>query len=59
MRGKSSQGLTLPLRYLMHKRLKDLEVTERKQVGDAEALFNSDDGSNPVASGFYNSGSEL
>lgn len=36
--GTASQGLTLPssLRY-MKKRLKDLEVSERKQVGDTEA----------------------
>ncbi|KAK4155089.1 hypothetical protein C8A00DRAFT_13862 [Chaetomidium leptoderma] len=39
----SPRGLTLPMRYLMRKRLKHpapLEITERRQVGDAEAIFN-------------------
>ncbi|SPQ27295.1 30ee4856-21f0-4bbc-ae13-56e843df2887 [Thermothielavioides terrestris] len=47
MRGTGSssspRGLTLPMRYLMRKRLKypaPLEVTERRQVGDAEATVN-------------------
>jgi hypothetical protein len=33
--------LTLPssLRYIVHKRLKSMEVSERKQVGDAESMF--------------------
>lgn len=46
MRGGSgslaSQGLTLPMRYIMRKRLKSLEVTERRQVGDAESMVNPD-----------------
>lgn len=42
MRDANSRGLTLPssLRYVLHKRLKDMEVTERKQVGDAESMVN-------------------
>lgn len=46
MRGATaSQGLTLPLRYIMRKRLKNpelapMEITERRQVGDAEATIN-------------------
>lgn len=38
----SSRGLTLPMvgKYRIHKRLKDLEVTERRQVGDAQDLLN-------------------
>ncbi|KAK4186079.1 hypothetical protein QBC35DRAFT_388034 [Podospora australis] len=47
MRGantSSSQGLTLPMRYIMRKRLRDPyyapEITERRQVGDAEAAMN-------------------
>ncbi|PNH37164.1 hypothetical protein VD0004_g9614 [Verticillium dahliae] len=38
----ASRGLTLPLlaRYRIHKRLKDLEITERRQVGDAQDLLN-------------------
>jgi pyruvate dehydrogenase kinase 2/3/4 len=37
----AAQGLT-PLvgRYRIRKRLKDLEVTERRQVGDAQDLIN-------------------
>jgi hypothetical protein len=35
----SSQGLTLNLRY-GSKRLKTREVSERKQVGDAESMVN-------------------
>ncbi len=41
--GTASRGLTLPMRYLTRKRLKNpapLEVTERRQVGDAEAVLN-------------------
>ena len=41
--GAPSRGLTLPMRYLLRKRLKNpapLEVTERRQVGDAEAVLN-------------------
>ncbi|KAK1827553.1 hypothetical protein QBC39DRAFT_266793 [Podospora conica] len=42
MRGSTSQGLTLPMRYIMRKRLKSPEeVTERRQVGDAESLVNA------------------
>lgn len=40
--GASPQGLTLPLRYLLRKRLKNpapMEVTERRQVGDAESTI--------------------
>ncbi|KAK4179969.1 hypothetical protein QBC36DRAFT_54553 [Triangularia setosa] len=43
----SSQGLTLPMRYIMRKRLKSpeqLEVTERRQVGDVEATVNPSSG---------------
>ncbi|KAK4242096.1 hypothetical protein C8A03DRAFT_11674 [Achaetomium macrosporum] len=47
MRGTGSssspRGLTLPMRYLLRKRLKNpapLEVTERRQVGDVEATVN-------------------
>lgn len=35
----SSRGLTLPTLRHMHKRLKNIEVSERKQVGDAESMF--------------------
>lgn len=36
----SSQGLTLPYKRTMQKRLKYfLEVSERKQVGDAESMI--------------------
>jgi len=51
-----SQGLTQlsPLRYTK-KRLKDLEVTERKQVGDTEALVNQ----TGPASGFFNRHGEM
>jgi len=35
----SSQGLTLPLKYRQLK-LKNREVSERKQVGDAESMIN-------------------
>ena len=37
MRGMATRGLTLTLR---HKRLKAMEITERRQVGDAESLVN-------------------
>ncbi|KAK4197180.1 hypothetical protein QBC40DRAFT_181610 [Triangularia verruculosa] len=52
----SSQGLTLPMRYIMRKRLKSpeqLEVTERRQVGDVAATVNpgSGVGDNAFASG--------
>ena len=39
MRDIRSQGLTLGLRNMV-KRLKSLEVSERKQVGDAASLIN-------------------
>jgi len=32
--------MTLPLRLAGHKRLEDREVSERRQVGDAESLVN-------------------
>lgn len=39
-----SRGLTMPLRYLARSRLKSphelMEVSERRQVGDAEAMVN-------------------
>lgn len=40
----AAQGLT-PLvgRYRIRKRLKDLEVTERRQVGDAQEMVNRSD----------------
>ncbi len=38
MRGHQPRGLTLTMR-LVRKRLKDGEVSERKQVGDAESLL--------------------
>lgn len=31
--------MTLPVIRHMHKRLKNIEVSERKQVGDAESMF--------------------
>ncbi|KAI0147842.1 hypothetical protein GGR57DRAFT_476007 [Xylariaceae sp. FL1272] len=34
----SSRGLAMPLR-MMQKRLKYFEVSERKQVGDAESMM--------------------
>ncbi|KAL2160864.1 hypothetical protein VTH06DRAFT_1061 [Thermothelomyces fergusii] len=40
----SPRGLTLPMRYLMRKRLKNpapLEIPERRQVGDVEAILGS------------------
>ncbi len=52
-----SQGLPqLPLGYIK-KRLKDLEVTERRQVGEAEALVNQGAGSGD--SGFFNHAGEM
>lgn len=42
-RSPSPRGLTLPMRYIMRKRLKNpapLEIPERRQVGDAEATVN-------------------
>lgn len=38
----SARGLTLQLvgKYKVRKRLKSLEVTERRQVGDAQDLLN-------------------
>ncbi|KAK3899479.1 hypothetical protein C8A05DRAFT_18088, partial [Staphylotrichum tortipilum] len=48
------RGLTLPMRYLLRKRLKNpapLEVSERRQVGDAESIFgNSTSGTLSTAS---------
>jgi hypothetical protein len=46
MRGRKgttpSQGLTLPLRFIHRKRLKEpMEVTERRQVGDVESTVNA------------------
>ena len=52
MRGGSPRGLTLPLHYIK-KRLKDLEVTERRQVGDAEALVNEGGGGGSNDEGFF------
>lgn len=40
MRDRPSQGLTLGLKYKVQKRLKNMEVVERKQVGDVESLVN-------------------
>jgi hypothetical protein len=53
---RPSQGLTqFPLRFAK-KRLKDLEVTERRQVGDAESMVNQGDSG---ALGFYNRDGEM
>jgi len=40
MRGDKTRGLTLALRFAIQKRLKDREVSERRQVGDMESLVN-------------------
>lgn len=40
MRDRPSRGLTLGLKYKVQKRLKSMEVVERKQVGDVESLVN-------------------
>ncbi|KAI0852082.1 hypothetical protein F5Y00DRAFT_228592 [Daldinia vernicosa] len=40
----SSQGLTLPHMRTMQKRLKFFEVSERKQVGDAESMISQEGG---------------
>ena len=40
MRGTSSRGMAMPLRFTFHKRLKDREVSVRRQVGDAESMVN-------------------
>ncbi|KAG4218999.1 hypothetical protein PC116_g32521 [Phytophthora cactorum] len=40
----SSQGLTLPHRVTMKKRLKFFEVSERKQVGDTESMISQEGG---------------
>jgi hypothetical protein len=37
-----SQGLTRSLNYIGRKRLKDREVSPRKQVGDAASLVNTE-----------------
>ncbi|KAJ0304156.1 hypothetical protein COL516b_006046 [Colletotrichum fioriniae] len=39
----NARGLTLGLRYTLHKRLKDREITERRQVGDAQEMMNRGD----------------
>lgn len=46
MRDDKARGLTLPssLRYIVHKRLKSQEVSERKQVGDAESMLAANSG---------------
>lgn len=44
MREWSSQGLTFPYKRMMQKRLKNLEVSERKQVGDAESMITQESG---------------
>ncbi|KAK0613771.1 hypothetical protein B0T14DRAFT_284815 [Immersiella caudata] len=59
MRGSSSQGLTLPMRYIMRKRLKTLEVTERRQVGDTESLVHPSSGDGGGYSGGRQRDSEL
>lgn len=43
MRDRNARGLTLGLRYTLHKRLKDREITERRQVGDAQEMMNRGD----------------
>lgn len=46
MRDARSRGLTMGLRYILHKRLKSphqLEISERRQVGDVEAAVNQGD----------------
>lgn len=40
----SPQGLALPYKRMMQKRLKNLEVSERKQVGDAESMISQEGG---------------
>ncbi|KAK4166138.1 hypothetical protein QBC43DRAFT_287034 [Cladorrhinum sp. PSN259] len=61
MRGAAaSQGLT----FFMRKRLKNLatsplEITERRQVGDAEALFGSSGSSDGASSSGRGKDSEL
>jgi hypothetical protein len=46
----SAQGLAMQLRF-GHKRLKNREVSERKQVGDAESMIN--EGMNSGISGLF------
>lgn len=44
--GRGSQGLTMGMRYILHKRLKSpqmMEVSERRQVGDTEDLVKQND----------------
>lgn len=46
MRDSGSQGLTMGVRYILHKRLKSpqvFEVSERRQVGDTEDLVKQGD----------------
>jgi len=40
------------MRYIMRKRLKSLEVTERRQVGDTESMINP----TPADGGGYSGG---
>ncbi|TEA19589.1 [Pyruvate dehydrogenase (acetyl-transferring)] kinase [Colletotrichum sidae] len=56
MRDRNARGLTLGLRYSLHKRLKDREITERRQVGDAQEMMNRGGDADP---GYYKSDSEL
>ncbi|TDZ31119.1 [Pyruvate dehydrogenase (acetyl-transferring)] kinase [Colletotrichum spinosum] len=56
MRDRNARGLTLGLRYNLHKRLKDREITERRQVGDAQEMMNRGGDADP---GYYKSDSEL
>ncbi|KAK2780214.1 hypothetical protein CKAH01_00158 [Colletotrichum kahawae] len=56
MRDRNARGLTLGLRYSLHKRLKDREITERRQVGDAQEMMNRGGDANP---GFYKRDSDL
>lgn len=53
----TSQGLTLRLRH-KQMNLKNREVSERKQVGDAESMVNEGSSSSGI-SGFFGSEGEV
>ena len=47
MRG-NTQGLTLGMRAAIRSRLRNREISERRQVGDAESMVNDE----PIREGF-------
>jgi len=53
----ASQGLTMRLRY-KQMNLKNREVTERKQVGDAESMVNEGSSASGI-SGFFGKEGEV